>query len=73
MIKSVELGLSFPGVSLKDLIKYRNAMNSAATAKGHLRGTRYHIMRPHLHTSPLDLGGSEGDPQRLTEGEDMLF
>ena len=73
MNKAAGLGLSFPGISLKDLIKHKNVMNSAATTKGHLRGTRFHTMRPHLHTSPPDPGGSEGDSQRPTEGEDMLY
>ena len=73
MTKTAELGLSFPGLSLKDLVKYKSSMISAATAKGHLRGTRYHTMRSQLHTSPLDPGGSEGDTQRPTEGEDLLF
>ena len=73
MIKAAELGLSFPGVSLKDLIKYKHVMTSAATAKGHLRGTRFHTLRHNLHTSPPDPGGSEGDTHRPTEGEDMPF
>ena len=73
MIKAAELGLSFPGVSLKDLIKYKHVMTSAATAKGHLRGTRFHTLRHNLHTSPPDPGGSEGDTHRPTEGEDIPF
>ncbi len=48
-------------------------MISAATTKGQIKASGSKTLKTILHTSPSDPGGSEGDSQRPTEGEDMLF
>jgi hypothetical protein len=67
----MDMGLKFPGIKRGDFIKYQPS--SAAEAKGHLRGTRYHKLRPHLKFLPPDPEGSEGDSQAPTEGEDEIL
>ncbi len=57
--KLFRLGVKLPGISIKDVDKY--PPNSAATAAGHLDGTRWRRIKHNLKLESLEHEGSEGD------------
>ncbi len=71
ILRAIDMGLEFPGIKRSDFTKYQPS--SAAEAKGHLRGTRYHKLRPHLKLLPPDPEGSEGETQAPIEGKDEIL
>ncbi len=71
ILRAMDMGLKFPGIKRGDFTKYQPS--SAAEAKGHLRGTRYHKLRPFLKFLPPDPEGSEGESQAPVEGKDEIL
>jgi hypothetical protein len=57
--KILELGTVLPGITKKDILKYPPI--TAATAAGHLGGTRFIRFRPNCKLSSSTLMGSEGE------------
>ena len=60
LLRILESGTVFPGITRKDILKYPPI--TAATAAGHLDGTRFVRFRPNCKLSPPTLSGSEGEP-----------
>ena len=58
-LRILELGTVFPGITKKDILKYKPI--TAATAAGHLDGTRFVRFRPNCKLSSSTLMGSEGE------------
>jgi len=67
-LKILELGTVLPGITKKDILKYPPI--TAATAAGHLDGTRFVRFRPNCKLSSSTLMGSEGES--LTFEKDPL-
>ena len=62
-LRILELGTVLPGITKKDILKYPPI--TAATAAGHLDGTRFVRFRPNCKLSSSTLVGSEGEPPPL--------
>jgi hypothetical protein len=66
--KILELGTVLPGITKKDILKYPPI--TAATAAGHLDGTRFIRFRPNCKLSSSTLMGSEGEPLPFEKNPD---
>jgi hypothetical protein len=74
-LKILELGTVLPGITKKDILKYPPI--TAATAAGHLDGTRFVRFRPNCKLSSSTLMGSEGESLPFEKdpltGEDSII
>ena len=71
ILRAMDMGLKLPGLKRGDFTKYQPS--PAAEAKGHLRGTQYHKLRPFLKFLLSDPEGSEGESQAPIDGEDEIL